>query len=195
MGAAAAGWYPDTNDLGWEWYWDGAAYTQRRLVRPSMPPPPSLPPRLPAPAPASLVPAVCTKCGGQLEVDPSLEAAICPFCRTPYIVEQAIQHYEIEHTSIEQVDTFVHRAEQVHVERRGAIGEVVGFFERHTKRKQAMEEQERRAAEARRQAEEERDRQRPWLFRNRVWPWFLMLGAPFIFLLYMGLVQLITGAD
>lgn len=41
----------------------------------------------------SLVPAKCENCSGTLEVDPSLKAAICPFCSTPYVVQDAINHY------------------------------------------------------------------------------------------------------
>ena len=37
--------------------------------------------------------AICTSCGGALEVDSAKEAAICPHCGTPYIVEKAIQQY------------------------------------------------------------------------------------------------------
>lgn len=39
-----------------------------------------------------LVKAQCPNCNGNLEVDNSLEAAVCPFCGTPYIVEKAIQN-------------------------------------------------------------------------------------------------------
>lgn len=39
------------------------------------------------------VKAICSNCGGILEVDNSREAAICPFCGTPYIVEKAVQQY------------------------------------------------------------------------------------------------------
>lgn len=40
-----------------------------------------------------LVPAKCTQCGANLEVDPSLEAAVCPNCKTPFITERAINNY------------------------------------------------------------------------------------------------------
>ena len=40
--------------------------------------------------------AQCTNCGGLLEVDQSKDAAICPFCNTPYIVEKAINLYKTE---------------------------------------------------------------------------------------------------
>lgn len=41
-----------------------------------------------------LVKAVCTSCGAPLEVDNCLDAAICPYCNTPYVVEKAINIYE-----------------------------------------------------------------------------------------------------
>lgn len=37
-----------------------------------------------------LVPAKCTSCGANLEVDASQETAICSFCNASYIVEKAI---------------------------------------------------------------------------------------------------------
>ena len=40
-----------------------------------------------------LVKAVCTNCGASLEVDNAKDAAICPYCSTPYIVEKAINQY------------------------------------------------------------------------------------------------------
>lgn len=42
-----------------------------------------------------LIPAKCTNCGANLEVDATQQAAICPFCKSAYIVEQAIQNYNI----------------------------------------------------------------------------------------------------
>ena len=36
------------------------------------------------------VPATCTKCGAALDVDPSQDAAVCPYCDTAFIVEKAI---------------------------------------------------------------------------------------------------------
>nr|MCR4594117.1 hypothetical protein [Clostridiales bacterium] len=41
----------------------------------------------------SLVQAKCTNCGANLEVDNTKDAAICPACNTPYIVEKAINNY------------------------------------------------------------------------------------------------------
>ena len=45
-----------------------------------------------------LVPGTCTNCGASLQVDPSLQAAICPACGTPYIVQQAINNFNISST-------------------------------------------------------------------------------------------------
>ena len=42
-----------------------------------------------------IVPAQCTNCGGLLQIDSSKDAAICPFCGTPYIVEKAINNYRV----------------------------------------------------------------------------------------------------
>ena len=39
------------------------------------------------------VQAKCINCGATLAVDDAKDAAICPFCNTPYIVEKAINYY------------------------------------------------------------------------------------------------------
>ncbi|WP_024346471.1 zinc ribbon domain-containing protein [Lacrimispora indolis] len=44
---------------------------------------------------AKLIPAKCTSCGAALEVDANQQTAICPFCNSAYIVEQAINNYNI----------------------------------------------------------------------------------------------------
>ena len=41
----------------------------------------------------SFVKAQCTNCGAALDVEPSLEAAVCPYCHTAYIVQKAINNY------------------------------------------------------------------------------------------------------
>lgn len=41
----------------------------------------------------SLVPAKCTQCGANVEVDPQHNAWLCPHCGTPFIVEKAISNY------------------------------------------------------------------------------------------------------
>ena len=41
----------------------------------------------------ALVAAQCTNCNGALQVDAEQKAAICPYCNTPYIVQEAINNY------------------------------------------------------------------------------------------------------
>lgn len=43
----------------------------------------------------ALVNAKCTNCGGALQVDDDKEAAICPFCDSAFIVEKAVQNFNI----------------------------------------------------------------------------------------------------
>lgn len=38
--------------------------------------------------------AQCTNCGGLLDVDSSKDAAVCPFCNTPYVIEKAITLFQ-----------------------------------------------------------------------------------------------------
>lgn len=42
-----------------------------------------------------IVAAKCPNCGGVLEVDIEKDAAICKYCNTPFIVEKAIENYNI----------------------------------------------------------------------------------------------------
>ena len=42
-----------------------------------------------------IVTAKCPNCGGILKVDSEKDAAICQFCQTPFIVEKAIENYNI----------------------------------------------------------------------------------------------------
>ena len=60
-----------------------------------------------------LVPAKCTQCGAALTLDPSQDAAVCPFCGTPFVVEKAINNYNVtNHTTIGTVE----HVEHLHVE-------------------------------------------------------------------------------
>ena len=37
-----------------------------------------------------IVPAICTQCGAAVQVNDTLDAAICPHCQTPFIIQKAI---------------------------------------------------------------------------------------------------------
>lgn len=53
----------------------------------------------------ALVAAKCTNCGAALEVDRDKNEAICPFCQTTFIVENAINNYISEtHNHIGNID-------------------------------------------------------------------------------------------
>lgn len=43
--------------------------------------------------------ALCPNCGGEIKVDPSNEAGVCPYCGTPFIMEKAIINYNTIHNS------------------------------------------------------------------------------------------------
>lgn len=59
-----------------------------------------------------LVPAKCTQCGATLTIDPAQDAAVCPFCGTPFVVEKAINNYNV--TNQTTIGT-VERVEHLHV--------------------------------------------------------------------------------
>lgn len=46
----------------------------------------------------ALVPAICTKCGAQIEVDNTHEAGVCKYCGTAFITEKVINTYNINNT-------------------------------------------------------------------------------------------------
>ena len=77
-----------------------------------------------------LVPAVCTQCGASLQVDPNLEAAVCKYCNTPFIIEKAINNYNVRYANIEHADN-------VNVDLRGSVKEVLDFADRQLKESRA----------------------------------------------------------
>ena len=42
-----------------------------------------------------IVPAKCTNCGASLSVGPTQSAAVCPYCNSAYVVEKAINEYNL----------------------------------------------------------------------------------------------------
>ena len=55
----------------------------------------------------NFVPAICPQCGAQLKVNPDTDAAVCEYCNTPFVVEKAINKYNI--TNHIQNTTIVNR--------------------------------------------------------------------------------------
>lgn len=78
-----------------------------------------------------MVPAICTQCGAKLDVDSSKDAAICPYCNTPFIVEKAITKYNTEY-HIEHAD--------IHVESFGAsVANTIKNYQNNKHRERMME--------------------------------------------------------
>ncbi len=67
-----------------------------------------------------IVPALCTQCGGRVEVDPNSEKAACPFCGMTFIVEKAINNYNVQHATIEHADN-------VNIDMTGTVKTVLDF--------------------------------------------------------------------
>ncbi len=67
-----------------------------------------------------IVPASCTQCGGSVEVDPNTEKATCPFCGMTFIVEKAINNYNVQHATIEHADN-------VNIDMSGTVKTVLDF--------------------------------------------------------------------
>lgn len=87
---------------------------------------------------ARLVPAVCTQCGAALEVDPTQEAAVCKYCNTPFIVDKAIQNYNIQQAKIEHVDN-------VTIDMKGTADSFFGFLGNQMSESREVRREERRA--------------------------------------------------
>ena len=87
---------------------------------------------------ARLVPAVCTQCGAALEVDPTQEAAVCKYCNTPFIVDKAIQNYNIQQAKIEHVDN-------VTIDMKGTADSFFGFLGKQMSESREVRHEERRA--------------------------------------------------
>jgi len=101
--------------------------------------------------PTKLVPAICTQCGGSVEVDPSQEKAFCKYCGTSFFVEKAIKNYNVQHADIERVESM-----NVHHHKRGAVESVLNLIEKQLDKKQNKTDEERRLEEEKRKQEVKR---------------------------------------
>ena len=54
-----------------------------------------------------LVPGTCTNCGAAVQVDPNQQAAICPSCGTPYIIQRAINNFNVNNSGKISVENAV----------------------------------------------------------------------------------------
>ena len=61
-----------------------------------------------------LVAAKCTSCGAVLKVNSDLDAAVCDYCRTPFIIEKAINNYTVNNQiSISNSDVHIHNGPSI----------------------------------------------------------------------------------
>ena len=80
-----------------------------------------------------MAPAICTQCGAKIEVNPSLDASICPYCGTAFVVEKAVKKYVMQgahNTNVEHIDTVnINTIPQEHA------GSALYFLDRHLDRR------------------------------------------------------------
>jgi hypothetical protein len=123
-----------------------------------------------------LVPAICTQCGAKLEIDPTQDAAVCPYCSTPFIVEKAVQNYAVQHANIDHVD-------KVEIDMKGAADSLFGFLGNQLSESREIRREERRE---RREADREIEKGFLKIFG------YMMIGM-FVFALVAFLIMNLTG--
>jgi predicted RNA-binding Zn-ribbon protein involved in translation (DUF1610 family) len=67
-----------------------------------------------------MVPALCTQCGGTVEVNTNEETATCPFCGMTFMIEKAVNNYNVKYATIEHADN-------VNIDVSGAVKDVLDF--------------------------------------------------------------------
>lgn len=125
-----------------------------------------------------IVPASCTQCGGTVEVDPQTEKAVCPFCGTAFIVEKAVNNYNIQHATIEHADN-------VNIDMTGSVKTVLDFVGNQMKVSRAE----------RRKAREEEAKTRRMIDRGFLKIFGIMCIGMLIIALVSVVIMLLTGTD
>ena len=94
---------------------------------------------------AEIVPAICTQCSAQVEVDSSLDAAVCKHCGTAYVVEKAVAQYAVQETR----NTHIGHINTVNIHQNSVRKKPKGFFDKSLDTwAQVLLEREKRKAEA-----------------------------------------------
>lgn len=85
-----------------------------------------------------VIQAKCENCQGNLEIDSSRKSAFCPYCGTPYLVEDAVNHY---HNHVEHLHAgVVNMVDERSSEMRLRAGETFLKQQRYDSAKQAFAE-------------------------------------------------------
>lgn len=87
------------------------------------------------------VPAVCPKCGAELQVDAEQEEAYCQYCGTKFVVEKAVNKYIAQSNTY---NTTVNETNNIKIGKKGIIESIADYKEDKEKRE---EEEERRQKE------------------------------------------------
>ena len=112
-----------------------------------------------------MVPAVCTQCGAKLDVDPGQEAAVCPYCGTPFLVEKAINNYHIQYSH-----TDVHNNIRIQNGKRGVVESALDFINTQTRQQNEYQlEQQRLAFEKEKYANERKSARNRSILRYLGW--------------------------
>ncbi len=93
-----------------------------------------------------MMPAICPQCGGLVEVDAQRENSFCPYCGMNFIVEKAINTYNVQHATIEHVNS-------INIVKTSVVESVLNFVKDQQKRddevkKVKMEEEKKEREEA-----------------------------------------------
>ena len=118
---------------------------------------------------AKIMPAICTQCGAQIEVDSSLDAAVCQHCGTAFIVEKAIKHYNIKYANIEHIDT-------ININNTGNVSTALFFIDKYLERRNR-----RKAEKEKSKAEKERLRAEEAMRTNKYIP-LIMICTVILFI-------------
>jgi len=115
-----------------------------------------------------IVPAICTQCGGKVEVDAQRENAICQYCGMQFVVDKAINTYNVQHATVGHVDS-------VTINKTSAVESVLSFVKDQQKR---IDEKKKEKMEEERRQREESDK----FIKNYWWLLLLVMILPYVLL-------------
>ncbi len=122
-----------------------------------------------------MMPAICTQCGGKVEVDAQRENAICQYCGMQFIVEKAINTYNVQHAKVGHVDSIT-------INKTSAVESVLSFVKDQQKR---IDEEKIEKKEEERKKREESDK----FFKKYWWILLLVMFISFVWLNFMSLEE------
>ena len=128
-----------------------------------------------------MTPAICTQCGAPAKVDPRQEAAICEYCGTPFVIEKAINNYNVQNATVQHVDS-------INIVKTSAVDSVLHFADKQINRKA---EEKKRIEEKARIESEKND-----AFLKKYW-WVLVaiIGVCFLVIAISGMIESKDSAD